>query len=101
MPGKVPPANQFKHLPDLQRKTPDDPFSLFYFSLDWYPTLELKVGARTDWANAWTLPPNASWVHFTSIVFSAVCNVWGLSAVGTTVGVYCNINFKSIYFFLQ
>ena len=56
MPGKVPPANQFKHLPDLQRKTPDDPFSLFYFSLDWYPTLELKVGARTDWANAWTLP---------------------------------------------
>ena len=57
MPGKVPLTNQFKHLPDLQRETPDDPFSLFYFSLDWYPTLELMVGPRTDWANAWTRPP--------------------------------------------
>ena len=33
------------------------PSPFFYFSLDWYPTLELKVGARTDWANDWTLPP--------------------------------------------
>ena len=57
MPGKVPLAKQFKYLPDLQRETPDDPLSPFLFSLDWYPTLELKVGARTDWPNAWTLPP--------------------------------------------
>ena len=52
MPGKLPIANQFKHLPDLQRETPDDPFPIFYFSLGWYPSLELKVGARTDWVNA-------------------------------------------------